>query len=231
MSEKHRIALVTGASKGIGRQIARELADRGMTVYAGARSRIADDHVRPLRLDVTDDASVTAAARRIDAEEGRLHVLVNNAGILAAVTAPSEETVQAMRETYAVNVFGVVAVTRAMLPLLRRSPAARIVNLSSDLGSLAHMADPNHAVQEARLLAYNSSKAALNAITLMYANELRDAGILVNAVSPGFVATDMNGHRGHLTVEEGARAPVRVATLDGDGPTGTFVSEEGAIPW
>jgi NAD(P)-dependent dehydrogenase (short-subunit alcohol dehydrogenase family) len=229
MSE-NQIALVTGASRGIGREIARRLAALGMTVYAGARSRVEGD-VRALRLDVTDDASVAAAAERIAADEGRLDVLVNNAGISIGGWVPSEETVQTMRDTYAVNVFGVVAVTHAMLPLLRRSPAARIVNLSSELGSLTLMSDPNDRVQEARLLAYNSSKSALNAITVLYANELRDSGILVNAVSPGYVATDLNDFRGHLGIEEGAEAPVRLATLDRDGPTGAFLSANGPIPW
>jgi NAD(P)-dependent dehydrogenase (short-subunit alcohol dehydrogenase family) len=224
-----RIALVTGASRGIGREIARGLASRGLTVYAGARGDCAGDGVEPLRLDVTDDASIAAAAERIEAEHGRLDVLVNNAGMTASWSQPSEEDPAALRATYAVNVFGVVAVTNALLPLLRRSPAARIVNLSSPLGSLTFTADRDHPIQQARLLAYNSSKAALNSITLLYAQELRESAIRVNAVNPGYVATDLNGFRGELTPEQGAATPLAVAT--GDEPTGTFVSAEGRLPW
>jgi NAD(P)-dependent dehydrogenase (short-subunit alcohol dehydrogenase family) len=229
-----QIALITGANKGIGREIARGLAERGMIVLLGARDekrgmRAADDitgDVRVVQLDVTDQASVDAAARRIDDELGRLDVLVNNAGIsVRPYIPPSQTPVEHVRRTYDVNVFGVVAVTHAMLPLLRRSPAARIVNLTSPLGSLAFLADPE--VQAPRLLAYNSSKAALNAITLLYAHELRDAGILVNAVSPGYCATDLNEHEGTLSPEQGATVPVHLATLDDDGPTGAFLAENG----
>lgn len=179
-----RIALVTGADKGLGREIVRRLGALGMTVLAGAR----------------------------DPERGR-------------------RAVAALRDTYEVNVFGVVAVTNAMLPLLRQSPAARVVNLSSPLGSLALHADPASQIADVRLLAYNSAKAALNAITLMYANQLRGTGILVNAVNPGYVATDLNQHQGTLTVQQGAIVPVQAATLAGDGPTGAFLGADGPLPW
>jgi len=188
---------------------------------------------RFVHLDVTDPASIAAAADRIDREEGVLDILVNNAGIVGPVQPPSQTPVEDMRETYETNVFGVVAVTNAVLPLLRKSRAGRIVNLTSDLGSLATASsDPSFPP----LLAYNTSKAALNAVTITYANELRDKGILVNAVSPGSVATDQNGHRGVLTPDQGAKLPVRMATLPDDGPTGIAVTadtdlSEHPLPW
>ena len=244
-----RVALVTGANKGVGRGIAQRLVDLEMTVYVGARdvergsqaaAEIAANggDARFVQLDVTDEQSIDRAARQIESESGRLDVLVNNAGILTDPgLAPSATPIEHLRRTYETNVFGVVAVTNAMLPLLRRSTAARIVNISSDLGSLHHAAAADHPMGAfPPLLAYNSSKTAVNAITVAYANELRDAGILVNAVSPGSVATDQNGHQGLLTPEEGARIPVRMATLEDDGPTGTYRTESGtpegrAVPW
>ena len=253
----NRVALVTGANKGIGREVARQLGKLGMTVLVGARDggrggeaarELGAEGIdaRFVRLDVTDQETVDAAARSIDEEFGRLDVLVNSAGIPApggiAATPwnASEYGADLVRGTYEVNVFGVVAVTHAMIPLLRRSPSARIVNVSSELGSLAALSDPG-AVEELDpslqiagglgLLAYNSSKAALDAITLMYAGELGDEGILVNAASPGFAATDFNGHSGPLTVEEAAAVPVQAATLPDDGPTGRFLSRYGEAPW
>ena len=244
-----RVALVTGANKGVGRGIAQRLAALRMTVYVGARdvehgsraaAEIAADgaDARFVQLDVADERSIEQAAQRIESECGCLDVLVNNAGILTDPgLLPSATPVEHVRRTYETNVFGVVAVTNAMLPLLRRSTAARIVNITSDLGSLHHAAAADHPMGPfPPLLAYNSSKTALNAITVAYANELRDAGILVNAVSPGSVATDQNEHQGLLTPEEGARIPVRMAALDGDGPTGTFWTENGTlqgrvVPW
>ena len=247
MEATNRLALVTGANKGIGREIARHLGKLGMSVMVGARDEKRGDEAarelggegidaRFIHLDVTDQGLVDAAAQRIDEEFGRLDVLVNNAGITASggwAEAPrhaSEYTADQVQGVYEVNVFGVVAVTHAMLPLLRRSPSARIVNLASTLGSLTSMADLQ-AGGPRGLLAYNSSKAALNAITLMYAGELRDEGILVNAASPGLVATDLNGRSGKLTVEQGATVPVRAATLPDDGPTGRFLSHDGESPW
>jgi NAD(P)-dependent dehydrogenase (short-subunit alcohol dehydrogenase family) len=251
MDQTGRIALVTGANRGIGREIARVLATRGMRVYLGARDagrgaqaaeELADaGDVRALALDVADDASVAAAAERIEADAGRLDVLVNNAAINLELPSdgpvpPADMTGAAVRETYAVNVAGVVAVTNAMLPLLRRSDAARIVNLSTEIASLTHMTDPEHRAAKRLLLAYNSSKAAVNALTLIYANALRDDGILINSAGPGFVDTDMNNHQGVLTVQEGARVPVALATLGPEGPTGTFVCDDGSpagatAPW
>lgn len=236
------VALVTGANMGIGREISRQLGKQGMTVLLGARDetrgkQAAEDlrnegiDARFLHIDVTDEGTVEAAREQIESEFGRLDVLVNNAGIGIGPEQPSEYGAELVRRNYETNVFGVVAVTYAMLPLLRRSSAARVVNMSSLLGSLTLMSDPDHPVAGVGLLAYNSSKAALNAITLLYANELRDVGILVNAANPGFVATDLNQHQGDLGVEQGARVPVRLATLPGDGPTGKFFGEDGEVPW
>jgi NAD(P)-dependent dehydrogenase (short-subunit alcohol dehydrogenase family) len=237
------VALVTGANKGIGFAIARGLLEQGLVVYLGARDAVRGDRAaaaldglgaaRFVYLDVTQSASIEAAVERIDHEEGVLDILVNNAGIVGPVHSPSQTTVQDMRETYETNVFGVVAVTNAMLPLLRKSRAGRIVNLTSDLGSLAKAASDSSFPQ---LLAYNSSKAALNAVTITFANELRDQGILVNAVSPGSVATDQNGHRGVLTPDQGAKLPIRMATLPADGPTAIAVTADTEmtqhpLPW
>jgi NAD(P)-dependent dehydrogenase (short-subunit alcohol dehydrogenase family) len=234
-----KVALVTGATKGIGYEIARRLrADGGTIVLIGARdpekgrSAAAGIDGVPVQLDVTDEASVAAAAKRIAREYGRLDILVNNAGILLERgEQPSEVPLDLMRRTYETNLFGVVAVTNAMLPLLRQAPAGRIVNVSSGLGSLSLCTTPGHPFYERAILAYNSSKSALNAVTVGYATELRDSAIKVNAADPGYCATDLNGHSGYRTAEQGATAAVRLATLDSDGPTGQFFDEDGVVPW
>jgi NAD(P)-dependent dehydrogenase (short-subunit alcohol dehydrogenase family) len=245
MNTTTQIALVTGANKGIGRAVARQLSDLGMTVLLGARDAErgraaaaelgASGDVRHLPLDVTDDASVAAAAEQVRRDFGRLDVLVNNAGISREQDLPPPSAVSAdiMRETYETNVFGVVAVTHAFLPLLREAPAARVVNVSSVLGSLATLADPQSVQRRsgAVLMAYNSSKTALLGVTLAYAIELADSPIKVNAANPGYVATDLNNHQGFLTTDQGAAIIVRLATLPDDGPTGAFLSGDGPLPW
>jgi NAD(P)-dependent dehydrogenase (short-subunit alcohol dehydrogenase family) len=228
------IALVTGANKGIGFETARQLGARGAAVLAGARDEArgtaaeralreelgANAEVRFVPLDVTDDKSVRQAADWIDQEYGRLDILVNNAGI-ARGQLPSETDLDQMREVYETNVFGVIRVTNAMLPLLRRGPAARIVNVSSEVGSITSMTDPaSPLAQMPAGLAYPSSKSALNMITAMYARELRDTPIKVNAANPGYTATDLNRHSGFRSVAEGAEASVHLATLGADGPSG-----------
>jgi NAD(P)-dependent dehydrogenase (short-subunit alcohol dehydrogenase family) len=246
-------ALITGANKGIGREIARRLAAEGMTVYAGARDEeqgrttareLAGD-VRFVHLDVTREDAVHAAVDRIRQESGRLDVLVNNAGVATEWGVdPADVRAELLRREYEVNVFGVVTVTRAAIPLLRRSAAARVVNMSSPLGSLTLMTDPASPVSQSSLLAYNSSKAALNALTVMYANVLRPDGILVNAANPGLVATDLNGFTAGATTdgltirtpERGAEVPVRLALLGPNGPTGRFFGDDefavaGIVPW
>ncbi|HEX8430282.1 MAG TPA: SDR family oxidoreductase [Longimicrobium sp.] len=244
------VALVTGANKGIGLQIAKDLATHGFIVLVGSRNiengetaarSVADDAVA-IQLDVTDQASVTAAAERIRTEIGRLDVLVNNAGIthaggaergfedILAAGHPSSASLDEVRAVFDTNLFGVLAVTQAMLPLLRESRAARIVNVSSTVGSLTLNSDPNHPYRAAFGI-YGASKTALNAVTLGLAIDLEQDGIKVNAVCPGYTATDLNRHMGTRTVEEGAREPVRLALIGADGPTGTFSDENGPLPW
>ncbi len=185
-----------------------------------------------VRLDVTDEASVTAAAQWVDGRHGRLDILVNNAGIVVELLGPaSATTVALMRQTYETNVFGIVAVTNAMLPLLRRSGSARIVNVSSALGSLAQTSGPDGVWSAYPLLAYNSSKSATNALTVQYANELRDTAIKVNATDPGYCATDLNRNSGPRTPAQGAAISVRLALLPDDGPTGKFHNDDGPVPW
>ncbi|MGA7420195.1 MAG: SDR family oxidoreductase [Acidimicrobiales bacterium] len=239
----NKIALITGANKGIGFEIARQVGLLGYTVLVGARdgargaqaaSELCAHQIdaTAVALDVTNGTTITAAAKEIDGRYGRLDVLVNNAGISGgAATTPSEVPVGLMREVYETNVFGVVAVTNGMLPLLLRTPAARIVNMSSGLGSLSLSSDPESDFGGLNYLAYQSSKAALNAVTIAYAKEFRDTAVKVNAADPGFTATDFNNHRGHRSVEQAAVVAVRLACLDDGGPTGTFQDEDGIVPW
>jgi NAD(P)-dependent dehydrogenase (short-subunit alcohol dehydrogenase family) len=238
-----KIALITGANKGIGFEIARQLGELGMTVLVGARDetrgrraqealRSGGSNARFVWLDVTSEETAQKAAAWIEAEYGRLDILVNNAAIAGSFTgAPSVATADQIREVYETNVFGVVTVTNAMLPLLRRSAAGRIVNMSSDAGSLTLNADPGSPFAGYNLITYQSSKTALNALTVGYAKELRDTGIKVNSANPGFTATDLNGHRGYGTPEQAAVIAVRMATLGPEGPTGACQSENGTVPW
>lgn len=235
------IALVTGANKGIGYEIAAGLARRGFRVGVGARDAgRREDAVSKLRaegldvfgvpLDVTDDASVAAAASQLE-EEGGLDVLVNNAAITGGMpqepTRVSAEQVLAVVDT---NVVGVIRVTNAMLPLLRRSASPRIVNVSSTVGSLTLQTAQAEAVGPISA-AYSPTKSYLNAITIQYAKELADTGILINAGCPGYVATDLNNHQGVRTAEQGAAIFLELATLPDGGPSGTFRDETGIQPW
>jgi NAD(P)-dependent dehydrogenase (short-subunit alcohol dehydrogenase family) len=237
-----KVALITGANKGIGLEIARQLGRQGITVLVGARNegrgREAAEALRSegirahfIRLDVVDQSTIDQAARRIEEEFGRLDILVNNAGIFIDDAPPSRLDTTVLRRTYETNFFGPVAVTRAMLPLLRKSSAGRIVNMSSGLASLKLTNDPDWEFAHVNLLAYNSSKTALNAMTMQFAKELRDLPIKVNAADPGYTATDLNHHTGTRSAAEGARVAVRLATLPADGPTGGFFNEDGALPW
>jgi len=239
---KQRVALVTGANKGIGLEIARQLAREGAVVFLGARDegrgrsaaeklRAEGLDARTLHLDVTDDRGVAAAAASLERDPGRLDILVNNAGIAIDDGPPSRVSGDVLRRTYETNVFGLVRVTQAFLPLLRRSDAGRIVNLSSSLGSIARNSDPSSPFASVNYLAYNSSKSAVNAITVQLANELRDTPIKVNAADPGYVATDMNRHQGVRSVQQGASTPVRLAMLQPEGPTGGYFSDDGPVPW
>jgi NAD(P)-dependent dehydrogenase (short-subunit alcohol dehydrogenase family) len=237
------IALVTGANKGIGFEIARQLARRGMIVYVGARDRTRGTTAaeklqgeglaaRFIELDVLREETIRAATATIEAAHGRLDVLVNNAGIADRGDGPpSRADLDAVRRTLLTNFVGPAAVTQAMLPLLRRSPAGRIVNVSSGLGSLAQNADQAWAYAPVKLLGYNASKASLNMLTVQLAFEFKDTPIKVNSADPGYTATDLNDHRGTQTVEEGAAEAVRLALLPADGPTGGYFSSAGPVPW
>jgi NAD(P)-dependent dehydrogenase (short-subunit alcohol dehydrogenase family) len=243
MTPTSSIALVTGANKGIGKEIARQLALKGVFVLLGTRDRTRGQKaeadlkaqglsVQFLPLDVTDQQSVDQAASYVESHYGRLDILVNNAGVALDWGRPSESDIETLQKTYDTNVFGVFRITKAMLPFLRKSKAARIVNVSSALGSVTLTADPHGPFQgRSMLLAYCSSKSALNMLTLQFAGELKGSGIKVNAVTPGYVATDMNHNQGTKTVEQGAATPVRLALLPNDGPTGGFFSDEGVVPW
>jgi NAD(P)-dependent dehydrogenase (short-subunit alcohol dehydrogenase family) len=241
MSEQ-RIALVTGANKGIGYEIAAGLGALGWSVGVGAR----DDErreaaVQKLRaggadafgvpLDVTDDASVTAAAALIDERAGRLDVLVNNAGVTGGQPqTPLTVDLAIMRQAVETNVLGVIRVTNAMLPLLRRSASPRIVNMSSSVASLTLQSRPGELTGPISA-AYSPSKTFLNAVTLQYVRELADTNILINLGCPGYCATDLNGFRGTRTAEQGAAIAIRLATLPDDGPTGGFFDDDGMVPW
>ena len=246
------VALVTGANQGIGLQIAKDLVEHGFIVLVGSRNlergEAAAKEVGPnahaLQLDVTDQASIAAAAERIRTELGRLDVLVQNAAIsntrkgslslqeYAQITRASNASLDEVRAVWETNVFGILAVYQAMLPLLREAPAARIVNVSSGVGSLTMNADPAYPYRSFFSPVYPASKTALNAMTLAMAIELESTGIKVNAVSPGFTKTNLNSYEGTETVEEGAREAVRVALLGPDGPTGTFTHAKlGRLPW
>jgi len=250
-----KITLITGANKGIGFETARQLGAQGMTVLAAARDeergREAERALRDggadahfVQLDVTDAKSVQRAAEWIDREYGRLDVLVNNAGTASVArrgALPSQTSLDDMRAVYEINVFGVVAVTNAMLPLLRRAPAARIVNVSSEVGSITSQSDPASPLSQMMppSAQYPSSKAALNMLTAMYAKELRDTPIKVNAANPGYTATDFNDHRGFRSAAEGAQPSVYLATLPDDSPSGilwghlwaTGEGGYGRLPW
>jgi NAD(P)-dependent dehydrogenase (short-subunit alcohol dehydrogenase family) len=229
--------LITGANKGIGLETARQLVAAGHTVYLGSRDpdrgRRAADAVgaRAIQLDITADDSVLAAVRTIEAD-GALDVLVNNAAIEEraqgnAVIGPADVTAEVMRKTFETNVFGTVRVLHAFLPLLQRSPAPVVVNVSSGLGSLTLFAQAPADVYPG--VAYPASKAALNMVTVQYAKAFPQ--IPINAVDPGFTKTDLNGNTGTQTVAEGAEAVVRMAQIGPDGPTGSFVNRDGVMPW
>ena len=248
-----QVALVTGANQGIGLQIAKDLVAHGFVVLVGSRNlergetaaREVGPEAHALQLDVTDSASIDAAARRVRAEFGRLDVLIQNAAIsrtgkpegqsvedYAKTVRPSNVSLDEMRAVWDTNVFGVLAVYQAMLPILKSTPGARIVNVSSGVGSLTTNSDPAFPFRGIFGPVYPASKTALNALTLAMALELEPEGIRVCAVTPGFTKTNLNAFQGTETVEQGAREAVRVALLGPDSPTGTFTRWEGqTVPW
>lgn len=245
MTDERRVALVTGANKGLGKETARQLLGRGMTVVTGSRDPArgavaaedlsADGTAVPVQLDVTDSGDVEAVAELIRREYGRLDVLVNNAGTVVDRRA-ADTTAEVMRQNYEVNTFAVVTVTRAMLPLLKSSPSPRIVNVSSTTASLGMTSGGTDFGGDAdSRMAYSSSKAALNMLTVQYAQAFAKdpewSHIKINSATPGYTATDLTQHRGTRTVEEGARIIVDLATLADDGPTGGFFNDQGPVPW
>ena len=244
MNATQKVALVTGATRGIGQETVRQLAEAGVTtLLAGrdpARTQAAADKlkaeglpVEPITLDVTNADTIQKAVAEVKARFGQLDILVNNAGIVVDdfAKAPSEQSLDAWRETFDTNLFAVVEVTKAFLPLLKAAPAARIVNVSSQLGSLTLHVDPTSPIYNFKVPAYDASKSALNSWTVHLAYELRDTPIKVNAVHPGYVQTDMNGGQGEIDVPTGAKSSVGMALIGADGPTGSFTYLGKTLPW
>ncbi|MEO7167867.1 MAG: SDR family oxidoreductase [Spartobacteria bacterium] len=240
-----KIAVITGANKGIGLETARQLGKQGITVLLGARDaakgEAAADKLRQdgidahaLKIDVSDPASIKNAAAHVESEFGQLDILVNNAGVMTddRKKKTSEQSLSTWRETFDTNVFGLIATTDAFLPLLRKSDAGRIVNLSSILGSIGFHSKPGSPVYESKdTPAYNVSKAAVNAYTVQLAYELKDSKVRVNAAHPGWVKTDMGGEGAMMEIVDGAKTSVALATAGADAPNGTFVHMGEALPW
>jgi NAD(P)-dependent dehydrogenase (short-subunit alcohol dehydrogenase family) len=247
MQSEKSVALITGANKGLGYAIAKRLGEKGFVVLMGARdlskARAAADELRgqgidarPVELDVTSSKEIAEATRAIGTEFGKLDVLINNAGVNYEGTDFQQSTVAEisldhMRATFETNLFGLVALTQSLLPLLKKSRAARIVNHSSILSSLSLHSDPKSPIYHSKLFAYNASKTALNAFTQHLAYELRNTPIKVNSAHPGWVQTDMGGPNAPMSLEDGAVTAVRLATLPADGPTGGFFHLESSLPW
>jgi len=242
---KKKTALITGANKGIGLETARQLGQQGITVLLGARgakkAEEAAEELRkegidahPIELDVSQPESIKRAAEKVERDFGRLDILVNNAGIMKHEKGEkvSEQTMSAWRETFDTNFFGLIETTQAFLPLLRQSDAGRIVNLSSILGSITLHAQPGSPIYDNKSVsAYNVSKAAVNAYTVQLAYELKDTNIKVNAAHPGWVKTEMGGEGAMMEIVDGAKTSLALATLDADGPNGTFVHMGERLPW
>lgn len=245
MNDSQKIALVTGATRGIGQETVRQLAAAGVRTLLAGRDKVRTEEaasklkseglpVEPIVLDVTDAASIAAAVKHVGDTYGHLDILVNNAGILrdALDKKPSEQTLDAWRETFDTNLFAVVEVTNAFLPLIKKAPAGRIVNVSSQLGSFGLHLDPSSSIYNFKAPAsYNVSKSAVNAWTVHLAHELSDTPIKVNAIHPGYVQTDMNGGHGEIDVPTGAKSSVGMALLDANGPTGSFTYLNKTLPW
>jgi NAD(P)-dependent dehydrogenase (short-subunit alcohol dehydrogenase family) len=226
--------LITGGNRGLGYETARRLLDAGQTVLIGARDQPSGVRAaqalgaRFVQLDVTDDASVRAAVETVRTEVGHLDVLINNAGILGDVTPAEEMTAEQIEHVYQTNVFGLVRVTHAFLPLLRSSTEPSVINVTSGLGSFTLTSDPERVESKYPLAAYGSSKSAVTMLTMQYARTVTD--VRFNAVDPGQTATDFTGHLG-ASVEEGAEAVVRIALLGGHTSTGTVTDRAGTLPW
>ena len=243
-STTEKIALVTGGNKGIGLETARQLHSKGITVILGsrdlargqaaARSIAGGESLRVIKLDVSSEADRKSAVAYIEKEFGRLDILVNNAGVLLdgrSGNATSTTPLSILRETFEVNFFAVVDLTQKLLPLIRKSSAGRIVNLSSILASLTLHATPESPIYDAKTFAYDASKAALNSFTIHLAHELRGTKIKVNSAHPGWVKTEMGGEGAQLEIEDGARTSVELATLPDNGPTGAYLHMGEPLPW
>ncbi|MGO4108532.1 SDR family oxidoreductase [Paenibacillus sp. YAF4_2] len=240
-----KTVLITGGNKGIGFESARQLGKLGFTILIGSRDQFKGQEAaaslknenidaEAITLDVTNLDTIQSAAKRIEDQYGSLDVLINNAGVnLDRGLPPSQLELTVLRDTYETNVFGMFSVTKVMLPLIKKSPIGRIVNLSSGLASLTLNNDPKSDAEKygVNVLAYMSSKTAVNALTVLFARELKDTAIKINSADPGYTATDLNGHTGYRTVEQGASIVVKLATLPNDGSTGSFFDETGVIPW
>jgi NAD(P)-dependent dehydrogenase (short-subunit alcohol dehydrogenase family) len=243
MSTINKIALITGANKGIGFEIARRLGQQGITVILAARDKhrgkaaveklkAENIDVRALILDVTHVPSIERAREFLESEFGRLDILVNNAGVGHDMSLkPSETPLDTIRDVFETNFFGVIAVTQGLLPLLRKSPAGRIVNLSSGLGSLSEASNPASPFYNVKPLGYNASKTALNAFTVILAHELRETAIKVNSADPDWCRTDLGGEAAPHTAADGADTATWLATLDADGPTGGFFNGRQPVAW
>ena len=244
MTFAKKIALVTGGNKGIGFEICRNLAGAGCTVLLGARNaqrgqqavrqleQAGVEDIHFIEIDVTMQHTIKAAAEQIESRYGRLDILLNNAGVnLPGDGLPGAADPAVVQRIFDTNFFGALRVSHTMLPLLRKSPAGRIVNISSGLGSLTYNSDPAWAGYDWKLIGYNASKAALNMLTVHLAYEVRDTKIKVNSANPGFTKTDLNDNAGTQPVEVGAVAAMRLALLDDDGPTGQSFSKDGPAPW
>ncbi|PQV65303.1 NAD(P)-dependent dehydrogenase, short-chain alcohol dehydrogenase family [Abditibacterium utsteinense] len=241
-----KIALITGANRGLGLEAARQLAAQNFTVILGSRdlakgeeaaARLretgADAHA--VQLEVTDEASVKAAARDIEAKFGHLDALINNAGVYSEYAnthfSPSQLSSEELRQTYETNFFGALSVLQTFLPLLQKSEAPRVVNVSSSLGSLELQSNPDSPYYGLNTLAYGSSKAALNSLTIAFAKEFKDTNLKINSACPGWVKTDLGSDAAPRELEEGPRIFVTLATLPNDGPSGQFFDENGLINW
>lgn len=245
MDQNDRVALITGANRGIGLETARQLGSQGITVLLGARDSITGEaaatelraagiDARALKLDVTQQQDRNAAVQFIQEHFGKLDILVNNAAIFKecwGVNRTISTPAKVLEQTFATNFFAPVALTQALLPLLLKSPAARIVNVSSQMGSLTMHSDPKAPIYNNKPFAYDASKTALNAFTVHLAHQLRNTKIKVNSVHPGWVKTELGTNAAPMSVEEGAKTPVAVATLPEDGPTGGYIYKEKTLPW
>ena len=237
-----KTVLITGADKGIGYETARRLGELGYRVWLGARDAQRGDgaaqtlrdqgcDVRAIDIAVDDDARVKAAAARVAEEDGKLDVLIANAGISGSYSHPTEQSIDEIRQVYEVNVLGAIRRIQAFTPLLKAAGSAAIVNVSSELGSLGSLSDPHSEFYGVNILGYNSSKTALNAVTVSFAKALAPFGIRVNSADPGYTATDFNGHTGYRTVEQAAEIIVQLATSDDTEQTGKFLNDQRALPW